>query len=340
MNIYYELSPYQSHRRVGNVYRDSLGQQHRLVNKVEDAAVVILHLEPHNYGKIYETYPCLATKYVIAYCVWEASHLPNTYVASIKMVQEVWTCSEYCLDIFAREHRKVTYIPHVIERSTGCTENDMSTVRQLIGYDPTLMYFLCITKLWDKRKNTKCLSRVFETLSAELPNARLIIKSSGDYIPPENAPSNIIYVSKHITEGQLNALFRLSDAYVSAHHSEGWGLSMSDAMLFGIPVIATAYSGNLEFMNEANSFLVKAQETHIAESDCFGKFDHTMRWAEPDREELRKAITFVATHYDGPLVRGRVVQAKRSIEQFNRACVSGMMFNRLRQIEAERRRVP
>ncbi|MGH9343927.1 MAG: glycosyltransferase, partial [Terriglobia bacterium] len=196
--------------------------------------------------------------------------------------------------------------------------------------------------LWDKRKNAKCLSRVFETLSIDLPNARLIIKSSGDDIPPEREPSNITYVSKHISEGQMNALFRISDAYVSAHHSEGWGLPMSDAMLFGIPVIATAYSGNLEFMNEANSFLVKARETYIAESDCFGKFDHAMRWAEPDHEELRKAITFVATHYDGPVVRGRVVQARRSIGQFNRDCVSGMMFNRLRQIEAEwrQRRVP
>ncbi len=46
------------------------------------------------------------------------------------------------------------------------------------------------------------------------------------------------------------------DCYVSLHRSEGLGLTMGEAMYFGKPVIATAYSGNLDFMTEANSYLV------------------------------------------------------------------------------------
>ena len=40
------------------------------------------------------------------------------------------------------------------------------------------------------------------------------------------------------------------DCYVSLHRSEGLGLTMAEAMYFGKPVIATAYSGNLDFMND------------------------------------------------------------------------------------------
>jgi glycosyltransferase involved in cell wall biosynthesis len=46
------------------------------------------------------------------------------------------------------------------------------------------------------------------------------------------------------------------DSYISLHRSEGFGLTMAEAMYFSKPVIATGYSGNLEFMNEENSFLV------------------------------------------------------------------------------------
>ena len=40
------------------------------------------------------------------------------------------------------------------------------------------------------------------------------------------------------------------DCYVSLHRSEGFGLTMAEAMACGKPVIATGYSGNLEFMTE------------------------------------------------------------------------------------------
>ena len=46
------------------------------------------------------------------------------------------------------------------------------------------------------------------------------------------------------------------DAYVSLHRSEGFGLDMAKAMGLGKPVIATGYSGNLEFMDEATAYLV------------------------------------------------------------------------------------
>src|SRR5690606_22342591 len=46
------------------------------------------------------------------------------------------------------------------------------------------------------------------------------------------------------------------DCLVSPHRGEGWGLNLSQAMLLKKPVIGSAYSGNLEFMNEENSFLI------------------------------------------------------------------------------------
>ena len=43
------------------------------------------------------------------------------------------------------------------------------------------------------------------------------------------------------------------DCYASLHRSEGFGITMAEAMLLGKPVIATGYSGNLDFMRPENS---------------------------------------------------------------------------------------
>ena len=51
------------------------------------------------------------------------------------------------------------------------------------------------------------------------------------------------------------------DCYVSLHRSEGFGLTLAEAMAYGRPVIATAYSGNLDFMDEHNSYLVPFRES-------------------------------------------------------------------------------
>ena len=54
-----------------------------------------------------------------------------------------------------------------------------------------------------------------------------------------------------------------ADAYVSLHRAEGYGLTMAEAMMLGKPVIATGYSGNLEFMDEDNSVLVPYSKVRI-----------------------------------------------------------------------------
>ena len=60
------------------------------------------------------------------------------------------------------------------------------------------------------------------------------------------------YVSAHERDSYIAAC----DCYVSLHRSEGLGLTMAEAIACGKPVIATGYSGNLEFMDEASSYLV------------------------------------------------------------------------------------
>ena len=81
------------------------------------------------------------------------------------------------------------------------------------------------------------------------------------------------------------------DCYVSLHRSEGLGLTMAEAMYFGKPVIATGYSGNLDFMTDDNSYLVDYTMGTIGERG--GALPPDARWAEPSGEHAAEQMLAV-----------------------------------------------
>jgi len=66
----------------------------------------------------------------------------------------------------------------------------------------------------------------------------------------------VFFYGDIISEDLMPRFIKSFDCLVSPHRGEGWGLPISYSMALGLPTIATNYSGNLEFMNEKNSFLI------------------------------------------------------------------------------------
>nr|WP_239556529.1 glycosyltransferase [Dyella flava] len=83
-----------------------------------------------------------------------------------------------------------------------------------------------------------------------------------------------------LERSDLQALHRCVDVHVSLHRSEGFGLGMAEAMCMGKPVVATSYSGNMEYMTPDNSCLVDFDMVPVRE----GEYQHGkgQYWAEPD----------------------------------------------------------
>ncbi len=81
------------------------------------------------------------------------------------------------------------------------------------------------------------------------------------------------------------------DCYVSLHRAEGFGHSLAEAMRLGKPVIATRWSGNLEYMTEANSYLVDYTMSRVGHGSW--PYPPASWWAEPDLDhaaELMRAV--------------------------------------------------
>src|SRR5205085_12012890 len=201
-----------------------------------------------------------------------------------------------------------------IERETNYSDEHRESIRKRVSYDPGNFYFLTITKLWDLRKNTRALVHAFQRQRSAMPKARLIIKAGPEDVVEQSPQDGLIVLHENLTETQINALYALADVYVSPHHSEGWGLTLSDAMLFEKPTIATGYSGNCEFMNADNSWLLDFMVDYIKPEDCFYLFDSSMKWAYPSVEDLEQKLLSLYENRQTPEIHRRV-QTPRTISR-------------------------
>jgi len=312
-----------------------LSQRYIFAKTIDEADVVILHVEPRDYELLFESLDSLHTKYVISYCVWEASDLPVTYRRSLALVQEVWTCSEYCVGIIKKYHPRVFRIPHTIEREQSSHNLDDVIIRRLICCNSRYYYFLNIARTSILRKNVSGLVHTFEATASSMPDARLIIKGAIDGPRIQSQDPRILYLPMTLSESQINALYKLADVYVSAHHSEGWGLTLSDAILFGKPVVATGYSGNLEFMDDNNSFLIRSTENNIRDDEVYGLFTTQMKWADPDLNHLEEIMISL---YSGCRRSEAVEKSKCALDdskKYSNDSVKHMLFDRMEGIQQE-----
>jgi glycosyltransferase involved in cell wall biosynthesis len=140
------------------------------------------------------------------------------------------------------------------------------------------------------RKNPIAVIEAFRrAFPDDRSDVQLLVKSSNGHRHPEklrellNAAGNsprIVIRDEVIDRPDVQALQRCADAYVSMHRAEGFGLGLAECMSLGKPVIATAWSGNLEFMTADNSCLVDYRLVPVNQ----GEYVHHegQRWAEPN----------------------------------------------------------
>lgn len=297
-SVYYHLSHYISHAKAGQLNMQALAVAGiSLMDDPHAADTVIIHQDPLQYADILAQHPEWRTLRKIAYAVWESADLPPAYAAALQEVDCVWTCSDYARQALVQAGKPVHVVPHVVAPPVPTAEElarmaaRLHSPEQSLGQPPKqplgqsndALYFYTIADSYNPRKNLMGLLEAFSTHMGRYKNAYLVVKQYRKGLDLSGLPQ-VISITEHLSEGELAALHALCHCYVSAHHSEAWGLSLSDAMAFGNPVIATGYSGNMSFMHAGNSLPVDYRMVQVPPLMCqlLPLFSEDMQWAEPD----------------------------------------------------------
>jgi glycosyltransferase involved in cell wall biosynthesis/SAM-dependent methyltransferase len=255
-----------------------------------------------------------AGRYTIGQWAWELEVFPDQFQSALDLVDEVWAVSEFTRAAIAAVTSKPVYaVPHPIVRPRV----QQSIDRAALGLPEDLTLFLFCFDLLSilERKNPLGLIEAYTRAFEPDDGATLVLKViNGDQRVPDlerlrlaaaDRP-DVILIDRYLDADELASLMNVADCYVSLHRSEGFGLTMAEAMALGKPVIATAYSGNLDFMSADTAYLVGWNEGSVP-AGC-SPYPQGATWAEPDLDEAARLMRYVHEQPDEAKEVGRRAQ--------------------------------
>jgi len=277
--------------------------------------------------------------YNIAYWAWELSILPSEWIPLLDNVNEVWTPSVFSAHAIqeARRDMPVTVIPHAIE------VKKYPYSRKQLGLPEHTFLFLFMFDFYSifERKNPLAPLRAFKKAFTKNDDVALVIKCSNEKVDQENFERlkneaegyNIFLIHKYLERDEISSLINVCDCYISLHRSEGFGLSIAEAMALRKPVIATNYSGNVDFMNEKNSFPIPYALVPI-EHD-YGPYKKGNMWAKPDEYEAARCMRLVFEQREIAARKGMFAE-RYIMEHLSPQSVATLVQKRFKKIFWER----
>jgi len=111
---------------------------------------------------------------------------------------------------------------------------------------------------------------------------------------PNNKQFPPIYILHgYLTNQEMAQLYNHPSviAYLSAHHGEGWGMPITEAMACNVPVILTPWSGNTDYMTNFNTIAVSFDMGNVPGDAQWGEiFVDGMQWANPRMDNLSQIL--------------------------------------------------
>ncbi|MBI1417262.1 MAG: glycosyltransferase [Limimaricola sp.] len=264
------------------------------------AKVNLIHLNAESIPLAFAYGPdVFSDAYNIGYFFWELDTPAACHFLGMNLLDEIWVSSAYGVSIY-RPHtaRPVTNVgmtfeePGPVDRAAARRAIDRRF--HLKGHE-----FLCLVAFdsfsFVQRKNPLGVLRAFLAAFPNDPDARLIVKTQNrdsvtdpvqqriwaEVMAMAASDPRILIVNETMPYDALIQLKAAADCYISLHRSEGWGFGMIEAMNLGVPVLCSAYSGNLEFCNDQTAWLVDCHETALGPDDYIF-VRPGQKWAEPD----------------------------------------------------------
>ena len=228
----------------------------------------------------------------IGYFVWESSELHDKDAEILKDFDEIWTASHYCKDIFSQyiDSNKIFIINHPLNHPIKKYKKFKKFTILIIG---SLMSS-------DERKNISSNLKAASIIQQKNPEVDIIFKtwSSSDWERDEikklSILGNIQVIDEFYNPQKVEELISKCHVVLSLHRSEGYGLTLAEAIINDTIPICTDYSGIKDFIFNENLLI---EYKLIPVSNSFFKGE----WAEPNLDNAIDKIQNVLDDYENQL---------------------------------------
>lgn len=302
--------------RTGNVARMAEAVDESLITDGRQHQVSLFHINADQLpvARTFLGEAAFTGTYRIGFWAWELENFPEPWHAAFGHVDEVWVPSTFCQRaIAAPSPVPVVVIPHAVQ-----IPDELKPDRARFGLRNSSVTFLAMADMMSMagRKNPFAAVEAFASaFTGRNDNVQMIVKIGHAARDPEAharlrtlaaACPGIILIDEPMDRTVLNTLLDSVDCFVSLHRAEGFGLVIAEAMARAKVVVATGWSGNMDFMNHHNALPVDYRLATL-ESDA-GPYLRGERWAEPSHDDAVDKLRQVA---DDAALRQRIGQRAR-----------------------------
>ncbi|MBV8801256.1 MAG: glycosyltransferase [Alphaproteobacteria bacterium] len=285
----------------------------------------------------------LSDAYSVGYWAWELARMPKDQRVSFSYYDEIWASTEFARGAFASEGLRPVYlVPMAVEPPLPDTTLTRKSFRLP---DHVFLFFYSFDfRSFITRKNPEAAIAAFRRAFPQgTEPVALMLKTLGAESRADElkrlegvigGDPRIILRNCEYSPRELSSLLTLADCYISPHRSEGFGRGPAEAMRLGLPVIATGYSGSVDFVRPENAFVADFQLVDLNPGDYPGW--EGQLWAEVDIDHLARLMQHVAG--SPPDVRQRCVQATAYMDKhYSASAISRVLLDQLGRLNVGER---
>ncbi len=274
---------------------------------------------------------------VIGYWPWELPRWPAPWAGVFDLVAEVWSSSRHTQAAFAASAPvPVLHMPMAVELPHATVQP-----RARFALKDGVFQFLLVFdwNSWPARKNPAAAIEAFRLafptgsepvgLAIKMIGLKPWGTEFGDFRALAEADPRITLLTGTLDRSDLAALYRCIDAYVSLHRAEGFGRTLAEAMLMAKPVVATNWSGNVDFLDASSGCPVDFTLRPVENGEY--PYAEGQIWAEPDVAAAAAWMRWLAADWARAAALGRAGR-DRITAQYAIPDVGARYAERLRQL--------
>ncbi|HWP93463.1 MAG TPA: glycosyltransferase family 4 protein [Thermodesulfobacteriota bacterium] len=278
---------------------------------------VSLHITP----PIYTRFNAKTTN--VGLFVYESTDIPPAIIGRCNLMDSIIVPSTFAKHIFykAGVHRPIYVVPHGIDLEFFRPVPERTPLPGGKGFN-----FLAISTSVE-RKNMRQLVRAFLEEFRKDEDVALFIFLRPEFRTTQNnvalefedwekryyrKSAPIFLSTDSVRQETLRDFYANADAYVMPSN-EGFGLTLLEAMASGTPAVGLKYGGVLDFLNEANGYLVPTGRGFVSKDRDVISYTGD-RFYEPDIKKLRAVMRHIFENPKEARERGR--QGRRDCERY------------------------